>query len=83
MKKQTLLEKACMVKDTSRNRLLVNDEELELMMALVNSEITMTQAVRALGKSHGNIAQRCFATLRHGISQKRIARIKRISENGE
>lgn len=73
----TLLEKARSVDIRRQGKWTQNgDEELELMVALVKSEITSRQAAIALGKEPSSrtmyMAYRCFAALRDGFTAGKI-----------
>ena len=84
-KQQTLLEKA--LNEPRRSSKPVDDEELDLMIALVNGDIDMGQAARAQGKNAPHsmvLAYRAFACIRDGIAAGEIPRIERTgAKNGK
>ena len=63
----TLLEQAKAVKSNRRSPVKINKEELELVVAWVNDDISITQACKVLNRTTGSFNAFALYILRNGI----------------
>ena len=77
MKKETLLEKAKNI-TMFKSRLSLNEEELDLMLAWLNDEVTTKQASQVLGKKGVNYASYVSTLLKRAYLSGKLE-IKRLT----